>query len=129
MRAVDLLGQVREKSISNLAIELAEGGDNNPYSGDQIEKFFELLHDSVSSNDPELIIPVINEWLGEELSGGRTSLLEVTDLILQQTYKIAAEEYQKEVVDTEMVGIEELCKEDWIEDRFYYYLSNEFMGE
>ncbi|MES0361171.1 MAG: HAMP domain-containing sensor histidine kinase [Anaerolineales bacterium] len=92
MHAVDLLGQVREKSIRNIAIELAEGGENNPSSVDQLEKFFDLLHESVYSNDPELIISIIDEWLSEEITGGRTSLLEVTDLILQQTYNVAAED-------------------------------------
>ncbi len=92
MRAVNLLSQVREKSISNIAIELADGGEYNPYSMDQLEKFFDILQDSVYSNDPEVIVPVIDEWLGAEITGGRTSLLEVTALILEQTYKIASED-------------------------------------
>ena len=92
MRAVNLLSQVREKSISYLAIELADGGEHNPYSVDQLEKFYDMLQDSVYSNDPEVIIPVIDEWLGAEITGGRKSLLELTDLILQQIYKTAAED-------------------------------------
>jgi len=92
MRAVDLLSQVREKSINNITIELVEGGENYPDCVEQLEKFFELLHDSVYSKDPEIMIPFIDEWLGGEIAGGRSSLLEVTDLILQQTYIVAAED-------------------------------------
>ena len=41
-------------------------------------------------------------------------------------HKIAAEDYQKEVVDTGMVELEEMNKADWIQDRLSYYLSDEF---
>ena len=42
-------------------------------------------------------------------------------------HRIAKADYQKEVVDTDMVGIEDLSEKDWIENRFSYCLSEEFM--
>lgn len=92
MRAVDLLSQVREKSINYLTIELADEGENNPHYVDQLDKFFDLLQDSVYSNDPELIIPVMDDWLGGELAGRILSLLEVIDQILLRINKVASEE-------------------------------------
>jgi len=92
MRAVDMLSQVREKSINYLTIELAEGGENNPHYVDQLDKFFDLLQDSVYSNDPELIIPIMDDWLGGELAGRISSLLEVIDQILLRINKVANEE-------------------------------------
>jgi signal transduction histidine kinase len=92
MRDVDLLSQVREKSINCLTIELADGEENYPHYVEQLDRFFDLLQDSVISNDPELIIPVIDDWLSGELAGRISSLLQVIDQILLRIYKVASEE-------------------------------------
>ncbi len=49
--------------------------------------------------------------------------------VIAVIYKIAVEDYQKEVVDTGMIELEDESKEDWIKDRFDYYLSEEFMND
>lgn len=42
-------------------------------------------------------------------------------------YKIAAKDYQREVVDTYMRVLDKTDKEKWISDRYNYYLSKEFI--
>jgi len=44
-------------------------------------------------------------------------------------HRIAENDYQKEVVDTGMIELEDKSKEDWIKNRFDYYLSEEFMND
>ena len=92
MQAVDLLFQVRDKSIQYLANELAREEGIGPQYTNQLDKFFDLLEVSVRSSDPEFIIPIMDDWLNVELAGRVQSLLEIIDQILLGINKVASEE-------------------------------------
>ncbi len=92
MHAVDLLFQVRDKSIQYLTNELAREEEIGPQYTDQLDKFFDLLEVSVQSSDPEFIIPIMDDWLNVELAGRIQSLLEIIDQILLGINKVASEE-------------------------------------
>ena len=92
MQAVDLLFQVRDKSIQYLANELAREEGIGPQYTNQLDKFFDLLEVSVRSSDPEFIIPIMDDWLNVELAGRVQSLLEIIDQILLGIIKVASEE-------------------------------------
>ena len=92
MQAVDLLFQVRDKSIQYLTNELAREEEIGPQYTNQLDKFFDLLEVSVRSSDPEFIIPIMDDWLNVELAGRVQSLLEIIDQILLGIIKVASEE-------------------------------------
>ena len=92
MQAVDLLFQVRDKSIQYLINELAREEEIGPQYTNQLDKFFDLLEVSVRSSDPEFIIPIMDDWLNVELAGRVQSLLEIIDQILLGINKVASEE-------------------------------------
>ena len=75
-----------------------------------------------------MIIKDINESAAiiEKATQNITFKLQEVIIII---YRIASNDYEKEVVDTGMVDLEEISKEDWIQERYDDYLSEEFLEE
>ena len=73
-----------------------------------------------------MIVEKINEQV-TTIGNALNELTFQTQNLIRIIYKIASEDYQKEVVETNMVDIEELSKKEWIQDRYDYYMSKEFL--
>lgn len=73
-----------------------------------------------------MIISDINEQVAITEKAMRKITFKLQEFIVV-IYKIAAKDYEKEIVETEMQDLEEMSKEEWIQDRYDYYMSKEFL--
>jgi signal transduction histidine kinase len=92
MRDEDHLNRIREKSVSLLAVELADGREINEVYLTQLDDFSELLFASIISQDPALDTHVLDDWLNFDFSGWNSSPLEVLNQFHLKILKTASED-------------------------------------
>ena len=92
MRDEDNLNRIREKSVSLLAVELADGREINEVYLTHLDNFSELLFASIITQDPALVTPGLDDWLNFDFSGWNSSPSEVLNQFQLKILKIASED-------------------------------------
>lgn len=100
MSEQELLKIIRSTWIQRISREMARGASVRENFGEQLEKFYNLLEQAVTTGDPSWIDPILQQWANAptetDLAEGQNNLSALLGKISTTTFEIARETFSSE---------------------------------
>lgn len=92
MPTADLLEKVRSQAVNALFSQQTEGKPASRIPDIQLDRFFDDLQKSIDAGDPNLINPILDEWLRGDKIGEESSISLLIEQLLLSIYEVSIDE-------------------------------------